>query len=40
MVESLEPGIVAEILIREGDRVAKGQELIRIDDTGGGIKIR
>ncbi len=39
VVESLEPGIVAEILIREGDRVAKGQELIRIDDTGAASKL-
>ncbi|MEM1038711.1 MAG: HlyD family type I secretion periplasmic adaptor subunit [Pseudomonadota bacterium] len=33
-VESLEPGLVAEILIQEGSRVEAGQELIRIDDTG------
>ncbi|MEW9804813.1 HlyD family type I secretion periplasmic adaptor subunit [Mesorhizobium marinum] len=34
VVQSLEPGIVAEILVREGDRVAAGQNLVRIDDTG------
>ena len=34
MVQSLEPGIVAEILVGEGDRVETGQNLIRIDDTG------
>lgn len=32
-VESLEPGIVADIMVREGVIVEKGQELIRIDDT-------
>lgn len=32
-VESLEGGIVAEILIAEGDTVARGQSLVRIDDT-------
>lgn len=32
-VESLEPGIVAEIMVRAGDRVEPGQPLIRIDDT-------
>ena len=34
VVQSLEPGIVAEILVGEGDRVEAGQNLIRIDDTG------
>ncbi len=34
VVQSLEPGIVAEILVEEGDRVEAGQNLIRIDDTG------
>lgn len=33
-VESLEGGIVRDILISEGDRVAAGQVLIRIDDIG------
>lgn len=33
-VESLEGGIVREILISEGDVVEAGQVLIRIDDTG------
>ncbi|MDD9716247.1 HlyD family type I secretion periplasmic adaptor subunit [Dinoroseobacter sp. PD6] len=33
-VETLEGGLVAEILVAEGDRVAAGQELVRIDDTG------
>ncbi|MEP0962784.1 MAG: HlyD family type I secretion periplasmic adaptor subunit [Roseobacter sp.] len=33
-VESLEGGIVREILITEGDPVTAGQVLIRIDDTG------
>ena len=34
VVESLEGGIVQEILIREGDAVEAGQVLVRIDDTG------
>ena len=38
IVESLEPGIVAEILVREGDIVEAGQGLIRIDDTGASSK--
>ncbi|MEP0944201.1 MAG: HlyD family type I secretion periplasmic adaptor subunit [Rhizobiaceae bacterium] len=39
VVESLEPGIVAAILIKAGDRVELGQELIRIDDTGAASKL-
>lgn len=39
VVQSLEPGIVAEILVREGDRVELGQNLIRIDDTGVASKL-
>ena len=34
VVESLDSGIVAEILIREGDEVDISQPLLRIDDTG------
>ena len=34
VVQSLEPGIVAEILVEEGSLVEAGQSLIRIDDTG------
>lgn len=34
VVQSLEPGIVAAILVKAGDRVEAGQSLIRIDDTG------
>ncbi|MGR3617727.1 MAG: HlyD family type I secretion periplasmic adaptor subunit [Paracoccaceae bacterium] len=34
VVESLEGGIVRDILIREGDAVEAGQVLVRIDDTG------
>lgn len=33
-VESLEGGIVAEILVSEGDKVVAGESLVRIDDTG------
>jgi adhesin transport system membrane fusion protein len=39
VVQSLEPGIVAEILVNEGDRVEAGQNLIRIDDTGVASKL-
>ena len=34
VVQTLEGGIVREILIREGDSVEKDQVLMRIDDTG------
>jgi membrane fusion protein, adhesin transport system len=34
LIQSLEGGIVKEILVRAGDRVAKGAVLVRIDDTG------
>lgn len=33
IVQHLEGGIIAEILVREGDRVAKGQTLVRLDQT-------
>lgn len=33
VVQTLEPGIVREFLVAEGDTVEKGQPLIRIDDT-------
>ncbi len=36
VIQSLEPGIVAEIKVREGDVVEKGQVLLRIDDTRAG----
>jgi len=34
VVQTLEPGIVEEILIVEGELVEQGQVLLRIDDTG------
>lgn len=34
VVESLEGGILRDILVREGDDVQPGQVLLRIDDTG------
>src|SRR5690606_37106576 len=34
VVQTLEGGIVREILIREGDRVMKDQVIMQIDDTG------
>lgn len=33
VVEHLEGGVVSEILVKEGDAVAAGQELVRLDDT-------
>lgn len=33
VVQHLEGGIVKEILVREGDRVSKGQLLVRLDET-------
>ena len=33
VIQNMEGGIVAEILVREGDLVEKGQVLLRIDDT-------
>jgi len=39
VVESLEPGIVAQIMVEEGDRVKKGQALLRIDDTGSSSRL-
>lgn len=34
LVQSLEGGILKELLVRAGDRVAKGDILARLDDTG------
>ncbi|XOV88351.1 MAG: HlyD family type I secretion periplasmic adaptor subunit [Pseudomonadota bacterium] len=33
VVQNLEGGILAEILVREGERVSAGQNLMRLDDT-------
>lgn len=33
VVQNLEGGILSELLVREGQKVAKGQVLVRIDDT-------
>ncbi|OSM01823.1 HlyD family type I secretion periplasmic adaptor subunit [Magnetofaba australis] len=33
VVQSLEPGILSELLVKEGDLVEAGQVLLRIDDT-------
>ncbi|MEZ5659002.1 MAG: HlyD family type I secretion periplasmic adaptor subunit [Burkholderiaceae bacterium] len=33
VIQSLDPGILTELLVREGDAVEKGQMLLRIDDT-------
>ncbi len=34
LVQSLEGGLIKEVLIKTGDRVKKGDVLVRIDDTG------
>lgn len=33
IIQNLEGGILAEILIEEGDKITEGQDLIRLDDT-------
>ncbi len=33
VIASLEPGLLAELLVREGQQVAAGQELVRLDPT-------
>lgn len=33
VIQSLDPGLLTELKVREGDRVEKGQLLLRIDDT-------
>ncbi len=33
VIQSLDPGILTELLVREGDSVRKGQLLLKIDDT-------
>lgn len=33
VIQSAEPGVVADILVRSGEQVRRGQQLIRLDDT-------
>jgi multidrug efflux pump subunit AcrA (membrane-fusion protein) len=40
VIQSLEGGILAELAVREGDIVEKGQVLLRIDDTRSGASLR
>lgn len=40
VIQSLEGGILAELLVREGDIVEQGQVLLRIDDTRSGASLR
>ncbi|MCC6707430.1 MAG: HlyD family type I secretion periplasmic adaptor subunit [Gammaproteobacteria bacterium] len=40
VIQSLEGGILAELAVREGDVVEKGQILLRIDDTRSGASLR
>lgn len=34
VIQSAEAGVITEILVRSGEQVKKGQQLIRLDDTG------
>ncbi|MGR9092706.1 MAG: HlyD family efflux transporter periplasmic adaptor subunit, partial [Gammaproteobacteria bacterium] len=40
VIQSLEGGILAELLVHEGDVVEEGQVLLRIDDTRSGAALR
>ncbi|MFL9966808.1 HlyD family efflux transporter periplasmic adaptor subunit [Paraburkholderia sediminicola] len=40
VIQSLDPGAVAQIYVKEGDRVKKGAPLIRIDDARSGAGYR
>ncbi len=40
IIQNLEGGILAEILVREGDIVDEAQVLLRIDDTSHGANLR
>jgi len=40
VVQNLEGGILSELLVREGQKVTRGQVLVRIDDTSAGSNYR
>lgn len=40
VIESLDSGVLAELFVKEGDVVEKGQKLLRIDDTRSGALYR
>jgi len=40
VIQSLDPGVLTEMLVREGDTVEKDQLLLRIDDTRAGAMLR
>ncbi|MBE9563552.1 MAG: biotin/lipoyl-binding protein, partial [Proteobacteria bacterium] len=40
VIQNLEGGIVAEILVKEGDIVKQGQVLLKIDDTRFAVSVR
>ena len=40
VIQSLETGVLTQVLVREGDRVEKGQPLLRIDDTRAAAQFR
>ena len=40
VVQSLDPGIITEILVKEGDIVEKGQVLLKLDDTRSSAVLR
>ena len=40
VIQSLDPGVLADMHVREGDHVTKGQVLLRIDDARSGSVYR
>lgn len=40
IIQHLEGGVISEILVKEGDRVAEGQALVRLDETAAKAKSR
>lgn len=40
VIQSLDPGILSEMLVREGDQVEKGQVLLKLDDTRSSAVLR
>ncbi|TCP88808.1 hemolysin A secretion protein HlyD [Cricetibacter osteomyelitidis] len=40
VIQSLDPGIISEMLVKEGDTVEKGQVLLKLDDTRSSAVLR
>ena len=40
VIQSLDPGVITEILVKEGDIVEKGQILLKLDDTRSSAVLR